>query len=63
MDVHLLVNNFPHGLQDDKTYRARQSGAAGRMQVMEVLQDREDNRLGRVALFNVDSKGMLKSAL
>lgn len=72
VDTHLFVNRLPRTQRDIKIAYAEgderkgiSSGNRGRIQwvnVVEVLQDREDGRVGGVGLFTIDSSGCVTKA-
>ncbi|KAF1350945.1 hypothetical protein BDV97DRAFT_350711 [Delphinella strobiligena] len=72
VDTHLFVNRLPRTQRDMKIAYAEgderrgiSSGDRGRIQwvnVVEVLQDREDGRVGGVGLFTIDDSGCVTKA-
>lgn len=69
VDVHLFVNRIPRAQKDVRAaYAEGRAGEVDRrrvewVNVVEVLQDREGDRTGRVGLFSVDDRGVLSSAV
>ncbi|KAK5136394.1 hypothetical protein LTR08_003520 [Meristemomyces frigidus] len=68
LDVHLLVHMVPKTAEDAKaTYggeaQGKQRGAVKMVSVVEVLQDRYEDRVGKWAPFVVDSDGRLRDVV
>lgn len=67
VDTHLFVNRLPRTAKDTAQH-GRDSGGGVRngqtrwVNVVEVLQDRETDRVGQFGMFTVDTQGLMKDA-
>lgn len=68
VDAHLLINRLSRGQKGASTTHGRGEGKVSSgnptqwVNALEVVQDREGDRVGRVAFFTVDDYGRVKEA-
>lgn len=62
IDLHLLLSQLPKRRRDAEIVFGGKSGRGESVGVMEVLADRDDERVGAWSAFTIDKSGSLRPA-